>query len=697
IDGDLHQSGGDVQFNATSITMNSDGTINLLSNDIINIDAALNLIMNGGDSVHFQQGGEDRIVLNQEENVIYGNTTFKDGDVTIEKNLNVGGNVTVEGDIILVRDDGEDTNIMSDWLYANKGIKVGGRDYDGKTSPGNYFTVDSTGMNLKTGTLNVRDNVYATQDQFSVGGMISTKGNKINIHSSSSFLGYEYSGDFANRRGFYSAASTNFMSQRRDGYIGTDIYQVSGSTYIRSFDANNVNRAQIQTSYLGAITLTSNKANSDGSGSQTANQLTLNNYGTVLNSYDETTKATKSLAIDETGMALYDKSKALSPSSKIVKPIDDSNPESILNGAKVAIGRQGIIEVASPTGADDKGGYIKARRLLSDKRYPFSYNDAASSYGKASVPYDYYQVNPAYTSVMNDIKLATRGGARLSDILPDYINKGIYVVDNTFDNSQVSGWETKVGGKIIGIAKESMPTTEGAVQNGVIDNSIIASPWLGFVPAPQCPRDYAKVVTLTPIRWRMSEVYSVYNMDSESIGSGYSNIVTGDKFKEHFFKTTDPKQSVFELSPGSGEAHTHAVLTGRPLTFQTNTWLNTTVAEAYKANNPSIENFQGWHAVMGFIYRPTQYSQVLTDIGVTPDNTQVYWNIFPVYAGDMAGIASVYCYFNRRDDAETGWRWDTPVYKYDQLNSSTFRYGWERDNNWVESVNDPDLKYNDAW
>lgn len=36
-----------------------------------------------------------------------------------------------------------------------------------------------------------------------------------------------------------------------------------------------------------------------------------------------------------------------------------------------------------------------------------------------------YQLDPAYTSVMNDIRLTSRGGARLSEILPDYVSKGI--------------------------------------------------------------------------------------------------------------------------------------------------------------------------------------------------------------------------------------------------------------------------------
>ncbi len=39
-----------------------------------------------------------------------------------------------------------------------------------------------------------------------------------------------------------------------------------------------------------------------------------------------------------------------------------------------------------------------------------------------------YLLDPAYTSVMNDIRLTSRGGARLSEVLPDYINKGIYFI-----------------------------------------------------------------------------------------------------------------------------------------------------------------------------------------------------------------------------------------------------------------------------
>ena len=44
-----------------------------------------------------------------------------------------------------------------------------------------------------------------------------------------------------------------------------------------------------------------------------------------------------------------------------------------------------------------------------------------------------YKVDPAYTSVMKDIILESRGGARLSEILPNYISKGVYSI-NGIDN-----------------------------------------------------------------------------------------------------------------------------------------------------------------------------------------------------------------------------------------------------------------------
>ena len=106
-----------------------------------------------------------------------------------------------------------------------------------------------------------------------------------------------------------------------------------------------------------------------------------------------------------------------------------------------SISRNGAIYLPKPdtdTSAGNTTGFIKANRLVSHIEYPGSFTGAENFHGSAQgdntfQPYEYYEVNPAYTSIMNDIKLASRGGARLSDILSDYVIKGVYVADNTYN------------------------------------------------------------------------------------------------------------------------------------------------------------------------------------------------------------------------------------------------------------------------
>ena len=69
---------------------------------------------------------------------------------------------------------------------------------------------------------------------------------------------------------------------------------------------------------------------------------------------------------------------------------------------------------------------------------------------------EHFVVDPAYTSTMNDIRLASRGGARLSDILPNYILKDIVSV--SFGTEQT-------------------------------------------ISVPQCPSDYKAAITVAPVTW----------------------------------------------------------------------------------------------------------------------------------------------------------------------------------------------------
>ncbi len=360
----------------------------------------------------------------------------------------------------------------------------------------------------------------------------------------------------------------------------------------------------------------------------------------------------------------------------------------------VLVQHQGIVAlptaqssgIASSDGVQDVAGYVKADRFLANQTYTSPYTSSKAG----SKPYDAYQVNPAYTSVMHDIKLTTRGGARLSDILPDFINKGIYVVDNTYKEDPANlDWEN--------FTKDHNHTSCGT------DLTCTTTPWLGFIPAPQCPPGYAKVITINPIRWKMADVYTVApNLSSYS--DAYRN------FRTYFNKNTDPLKSRFELETvdGSSGAHTHGVTSGLPLTFQTNTWLNTTIYGVRATPGDVNSAFYGWHAIMGFLYHGSLYSDYIMGADPTAEDPKgkVVWNIFPVYNQELTAISNVYCYFERKSNnnsgqygsGNTGVSWDSNLVDttYDQLEH--FRSPTDdKDANYVNRLNDPTLGYTDPW
>lgn len=80
----------------------------------------------------------------------------------------------------------------------------------------------------------------------------------------------------------------------------------------------------------------------------------------------------------------------------------------------------------------------------------------------SNIDYSRYEVDPAFVSVMNDIKLTSRGGAHLADILPNYINKGIYVLSNTY---AYGGWPCDEHTCKYDIPK-AVKTTGGALTEG---------------------------------------------------------------------------------------------------------------------------------------------------------------------------------------------------------------------------------------
>lgn len=395
----------------------------------------------------------------------------------------------------------------------------------------------------------------------------------------------------------------------------------------------------------------------------------------------------------------------------------DNNGKYANRTAGVRIMREGIIQLPADGNSDrsnlkvEKGkqdvpGYIKLDRILANESLPEvvskgSYKHYNAAGGNAEHPYDAYQVNPAYTSVMHDIKLTTRGGARLSDILPDFINKGIYVLDNTYKETEgKEDWDkytvTVNAGGGLDITGEP----------GDCDSSdCIASPWLGFVPTPQCPPGYSKVITISPIRWKMAEAYAVAG--EKPVG----DLSFNEKFTRYFFPARDPINVKFELEEVDGSAgkHTHQVVSGTPFTFQTNTWLNTTVS-GKREDGTSVpggartDSFLGWHAIMGFLYYANDYQKYLESLGQNLKDV-VIWNLFPVYNEEMTAIANVYCYFERRYMTGPEWEWNNELVDgnlsttktgYDQL--TNFRRGYTKNNSaYTGRLNDPALEYDEVW
>lgn len=299
-----------------------------------------------------------------------------------------------------------------------------------------------------------------------------------------------------------------------------------------------------------------------------------------------------------------------------------------------------------------------------NKPYDFSYfkSNVASKYRK----YGGYEVNPAYTSVMHDIKLTTRGGARLSDILPDFINKGIYVVDTTYSEEDTD-W----------VNSTEKPHKIGKDLGDNASAEEIVSPYAGFIPTPKCPPGYAKVVTLTPSGWAMAQA-------GTPVDNGTIDIMSHN----------NPKEFI-DLDPTTGD-------TVQPLTFQKNTWLKAMVIPYCGSLDPegncdNSQGFQGWGAIMGFIYPYNYYKEFIdaTHQGVAQDNA-VYWNLFPVYYKQLEGYATVYCYFDRAlwDDVNEV---DDDYNQLNALNGGNLNYYQKENTKYIDRLNDPNLKYYDPW
>lgn len=392
--------------------------------------------------------------------------------------------------------------------------------------------------------------------------------------------------------------------------------------------------------------------------------------------------------------------------------------EDSVSSSGVALYRKGIIQLPRNASSSAPTGYIKADRLVGNDDSGLTGTNALNPYvahGTAATgstaskaeKYDKYQVNPAYTSVMHDIKLTTRGGARLSDILPDFINKGIYVLDNTYKEDG-DGWES-IKPKDDATDLSVLTSFDGLGSRDLDcggSANCMTTPWMGFIPAPQCPPGYAKVVTIHPIRWKMADVLSITpdgtsSTPNQMITANLKTNYNYENFNQTFLTITNPDLAIYKtdsVTAAADTAHEH-IIQGSPLNYQINTWLNTTVS-GIVGGSDNLSTFQGWHALMGFLYSGSMYQDYITAIKSSDTATglkdKIVWNLFPVYYQELSAVADTYCYFER-NTGYVKWQDETMVDTgYDQI--LNYRTGYDsKPDDYVKRLNDQNLKYKDPW
>lgn len=412
--------------------------------------------------------------------------------------------------------------------------------------------------------------------------------------------------------------------------------------------------------------------------------------------------------------------------------------------------RKGYVEVRGNNYSDkrdfnaDQGyGVISASRFVANNpsdgtnsygaKFPIIAANDFSNYNGANhnVAYDTYMVNPAYTSVMHDIKLTTRGGARLSDVLPDFINKGIYVVNNTISEAKASSFNFDSDSNFYSDAKE----VDEDLDKKTYDMSKAeswASPFMGVVPAPQCPPGYGRVITLTPASFEMGQAGLLregqngkYFITPDTPSSTQAGEATKNppRFEKISVEgkvdvTTNSGADTVTISAGSGgkgtlnttsyvlNYTTPSTSTGKdsatkpnaPLMFQQSTRLKSMVKEL--KSKTKVDYTQGWAAIMGFLYPGKMYSA----FGAGNDD-KLYWNVFPVIRGTMEAYATVYCYFDRTSlfngypKNEHGLVESSFIdsYRYMQDMTGSPSPNKVENGDYINRLNDPALKYNEAW
>ena len=326
--------------------------------------------------------------------------------------------------------------------------------------------------------------------------------------------------------------------------------------------------------------------------------------------------------------------------------------------------------------------------------------------------YNKFRVDPGFTSVMNDIKLTSRGGARLSEALPNYILKGIYELSNSYGSGpwpcspktsgqtncrfavpyytrkalglSSGGWEFNCGGTGDGgsgnhpivnggggcsCSSGSCDGSDGSYSSGKYvtfdyrngaENSTYtecpsgsfcwAHPFLGMVPAPgRWVQYYSKS---NPTASRKPE--KLYAQDEGVCPDGYQAVITVTptvfELGKVSFVNSNKKPSDASVAYNPGwQNYANANIADVTGIMQQATKLGLIVTPVLIKDSGG--QLAGWQIAMGTV------TPVSTDI-----NSDGYiWNAGGIPANSWSAIAHTYCYFNPQ-------RFNMPNMRFMKLN-----------------------------
>ena len=159
----------------------------------------------------------------------------------------------------------------------------------------------------------------------------------------------------------------------------------------------------------------------------------------------------------------------------------------------------------------------------------------------------------------------------------------------------------------------------------------------------------------------------------------------------------------------------HYVLTAKdvsktlkPFIFQQNTWLKALTVPLCGADTTvgstacDGQYTKAWAILLGFVYPTYIYDEYLSGTGSKQVNSKgtLSWNVFPVVKDTLEATVTTYCYFNRANLQTEPFADGYSAYVdiYHPLKSTIpDSYHKAAPDQYLNRLNDPNLKYNEVW